>query len=136
MRGIPWRLLAAAVVTAVLLDLPFPLAGPLPAWRAVFAWFALAPLLVELLRLPVQWPERGIRWTLGWSLGAGWLAGALWFGANCYWVYDTMHLYGGMGTPLAALSLVMFPIAVLWSRRRGLAAMTSFASRAQSSDSN
>ena len=40
------------------------------------------------------------------------------------------------GGLLNALSLVMFPIAVLWSRRRGCAAMTSFANRAQSSDSN
>lgn len=59
MRGIPWRLLAAGVLTAILLDLPFPLAGPLPAWRTMFAWFALVPLLVGLLRLPGDFPGDG-----------------------------------------------------------------------------
>jgi apolipoprotein N-acyltransferase len=110
MRGIPWRLLAAAVFTAVLLDLPFPLAGPLPPWRAVFAWFGLVPLVVGLLRLPEAAAGRKRRWILGWSLAAGWLCGAVWFGSNCYWVYDTMHQYGGMNGPTAALSLVLFSL--------------------------
>jgi apolipoprotein N-acyltransferase len=110
MRGIPWRLLGLAAGTAVLLDLPFPLAGPLPAWRSIFAWFALVPLLAGILRLPQAFPEEKRRWRLRWAFLAGWLCGALWFGANCYWVYDTMHLYGGMGPALAALSLVLFSL--------------------------
>jgi apolipoprotein N-acyltransferase len=110
MRGIPWRLLGLAVGTAVLLDLPFPLAGPLPAWRSVFAWFALVPLLVGVLRLPQAFPEERRRWRLRWAFLAGWLSGAIWFGANCYWVYNTMHVYGGMNAPLAALSLVLFSL--------------------------
>ena len=28
---------------------PFPLAGPMPAWRSVFAWFALVPLILAAL---------------------------------------------------------------------------------------
>ena len=76
MRGIPWRLLAAGSLTAILLDLPFPLAGPLPAWRTLFAWFALAPLLTGLMRLPQLASEKTLRWILGWSFVAGWLAGA------------------------------------------------------------
>ena len=110
MRGIPWRLLGLAVGTAVLLDLPFPLAGPLPVWRSVFAWFALVPLLVGILRLPQAFPEEKRRWRLRWAFLAGWLSGAIWFGANCYWVYNTMHVYGGMNAPLAALSLVLFSL--------------------------
>jgi len=110
MRGIPWRLLAAGALTAVLLDLPFPIAGPLPIWRTIFAWFALVPLLVAVLRLPEKAEEKSRRWQLGWSLLAGWLCGAIWFGSNCYWVYNTMHVYGGMSAPLAALSLVMFSL--------------------------
>ena len=35
----------AAVLSAGLLELPFPLAGPMPPWRTVFAWFGLVPLL-------------------------------------------------------------------------------------------
>jgi apolipoprotein N-acyltransferase len=110
MRGIPWRLLAAGVLTAVLLDLPFPLAGPLPVWRTIFAWFALVPLILGLLDLPLKEPGRRLRWHLGWSLLAGWLSGAIWFGANCYWVYNTMHVYGQMNAPMAALSLVLFSL--------------------------
>ena len=40
-----WKLWAAAALSAGLLELPFPLAGPLPPWRSVFAWFGLVPLL-------------------------------------------------------------------------------------------
>ena len=110
MRGIPWRLLGLAAGTAVLLDLPFPLAGPLPVWRSIFAWVALVPLLHGILRLPQAFPEEKRRWRLRWAFLAGWLSGAIWFGANCYWVYNTMHLYGGMGPALAALSLVLFSL--------------------------
>ena len=110
MRGIPWRLLAAGALTALLLDLPFPLAGPLPAWRTVFAWFALVPLLVGVLRFAAETDERRLRWRLGWAFLGGWLAGALWFGANGYWVYNTMNLYGGMDKPMAVVCLVAFSV--------------------------
>ena len=110
MRNIPWRLLAAAAFTAALLDLPFPLAGPLPVWRTLFAWFALVPLLVAVLRLPHAFIGHRGRWYLGWSFLAGWLSGALSFGANCYWVYDTMHIYGGLNPPLAVITLVLFSL--------------------------
>ena len=43
-----WKLAAAAALSAGLLELPFPIAGPLPAWRAIFAWFGLVPLLWAL----------------------------------------------------------------------------------------
>jgi apolipoprotein N-acyltransferase len=110
MRGIPWRLLGAGALTAFLLDLPFPLAGPLPEWRTIFAWFALAPLLVVLLRFMAETGGTRLRWRLGWSFLGGWSAGALWFGSNCYWVYNTMHLYGGMDKPMAVVCLVAFSL--------------------------
>ncbi len=100
----------AGALTAFLLDLPFPLAGPLPIWRGIFAWFALVPLLVALLRLPRDFAGRSCRWQLGWSFLAGWFTGAIWFGANCYWVYDTMHLYGGMDKPMAVICLLAFSL--------------------------
>jgi apolipoprotein N-acyltransferase len=110
MRSIPWRLLAAAALSAALLDLPFPIAGPMPPWRAVFAWVALVPLLFGLMRLVGWFPQKKKRWYLVWSMLAGWLCGSLWFGANCYWVYDTMHIYGGMEAPMAVFALIAFSL--------------------------
>ncbi len=43
------RMWAAAVLSAALLELPFPLAGPMPPWRSIFAWFGLVPLLWAVL---------------------------------------------------------------------------------------
>ena len=48
MRLIPIRLWAMAVLAGVLQVLPFPIAGPVPVWRTVFCWVALAPLLKAL----------------------------------------------------------------------------------------
>ncbi len=104
-------MVAGALGTAALLNLPFPIAGPVPIWRTVFAWMALVPLLLALdwLMLPARACRKGCRWPL-WAFGAGWLAGAVWFGVDCSWVYQTMHLYGGMGPGLAAFSLVLFSL--------------------------
>ena len=77
---------------------------------AMFAWTALVGLLVGLLRLPDWEAGHSPGWRVGWSFLAGWLCGAVWFGTNCYWVYDTMHLYGGMNVAMAALSLVLFSL--------------------------
>jgi apolipoprotein N-acyltransferase len=102
--------MAMAAATAVLLDLPFPMAGPLPGWRTAFAWIALAPLLVGLLEMPERYAERRLGWRLRWAFLGGWWCGALWFGLNDYWVYNTMHLYGGMNEAMAALCLVLFSL--------------------------
>ena len=89
-----------AFLSAFLLDLCFPVAGPLPPWRAAFAWFALVPLLYALLS-PGSTGGRHPVWR-----GAllGYLCGVLWYVLNCYWVYQTMTQYaqgvsaaGGVG---------------------------------------
>src|SRR5260370_32776 len=41
--------LGLAVLSALLLNLCFPIAGPLPAWRTIFAWFGAVPLLLALV---------------------------------------------------------------------------------------
>ena len=94
-----WKLWTAAALSAGLLELPFPIAGPLPAWRAVFAWFGLAPLLWAVL---AQGTGRSLR--RGYLLG--YLAGSLWYAGNCYWIYATMHVYGGL-SPLASVLLLI-----------------------------
>jgi apolipoprotein N-acyltransferase len=113
----PW---AASVASAVLLELPFPWNGPMPAWRSLFAWFALVPLLVALLR-GERTPRRGFQ--------LGYLFGVLWVMLNCAWVRDTMMQYGDMppAAPellLLAFSLVLglysgfFGLLLVWVRNR------------------
>ncbi len=104
--------MTAALATALLLHLAFPVAGPMPVWRCLFAWFALVPLLVALVRLafPGDPASRALTLRPLWAFLVGWLCGALWFAVHCSWVDRTMHLYGGMGSALAAISLLLFSL--------------------------
>jgi apolipoprotein N-acyltransferase len=97
-----WKLWAAAVLSAALLELPFPLAGPMPAWRSVFAWFGLVPLLWALLAPACVDGPRPLRR----SFLLGYLCGVLWYAGNCYWVRDVMLQYGDM-PPLAPTLLLL-----------------------------
>jgi apolipoprotein N-acyltransferase len=97
-----WKLWAAAGLSAGLLELPFPFAGPLPPWRSLFAWIALAPLLAALAAAGRQ--PRPLR--RGFQLG--YLCGILWYAGNCYWVRDTMMKYGDMPPLVPELLLLGF----------------------------
>jgi apolipoprotein N-acyltransferase len=99
-----WKLLklwAAVSLSAGLLELPFPLAGPLPAWRSVFAWFGLAPLLWAILSPTGNQKPRSLRV----AFLPAYLCGVLWYAGNCYWVRDVMGQYGDM--PLMAPTLLL-----------------------------
>jgi apolipoprotein N-acyltransferase len=97
-----WKLWGAAALSAGLLELPFPLAGPLPAWRAIFAWFGLVPLLWAILSPACVESPRPLR--RGFLLG--YFCGVLWYAGNCYWVRDTMLHYGDM-PPMAPTLLLL-----------------------------
>ena len=99
-----WKLWVAAVVSAALLELPFPLAGPMPAWRAGFAWFGLTPLLWAVLSC-----GSGPR-PLRRAFLLGYLSGVLWYMGNCYWIYATMHIYGGLPPVVSVLLLVAYSL--------------------------
>jgi len=92
---------AAAVASAGLLELPFPLAGPLPVWRTVFAWFGLVPLLCAILSQRCTDNPRPLRRAFLLS----YLCGVLWYAGNCYWVRDVMLQYGDM-PPMAPTLLL------------------------------
>lgn len=96
-----WKLWAAAALSAGLLELPFPLAGPLPPWRSVFAWFGLVPLLWAILSAAKDGQPRPLRRAFLLS----YLCGVLWYAGNCYWVRDVMLQYGDM--PPAAPTLLL-----------------------------
>ena len=81
-----------AAESGVLLVLPFPLAGPLPHWRAALAWIAFIPLLIALLV-----PRDGFRMAArGANTLLGYFCGVLWYGGTCYWIESTMRLYGNL----------------------------------------
>ncbi len=99
-----WTLLSAALQIVI-----FPLPGLY--W---LSWIALAPLLIALLRThpagALQVDAR-VRLALATPFEGFLLAyacGILWCGGTCYWVFDTMHRYGGLPVPMAALVLILF----------------------------
>ena len=93
-----------AAESGVLLVLPFPVAGPLPHWRAELAWVGLIPLLIALLvrRNGFGWPRLARNTVLGY------FCGILWYGGTCYWIQSTMQLYGNMPRFVAAIMLFLF----------------------------
>jgi apolipoprotein N-acyltransferase len=92
MRTIPAKAWALTVLSAMLQLLPFPLAGPVPLWRRAFCWICLVPLLVALSTKDKQ----GRRLRLGQMALLGYLCGCLWYAGNCYWIYQTMNIYGSI----------------------------------------
>jgi len=99
------------VLSAALQILIFPLPG-----LYFLSWFALAPLMVALLRArpvgdlefddsPKFQPASPIQAFL-----LAYACGILWYMGTCYWIYDTMHQYGGISPPLALLILFLFSL--------------------------
>ncbi len=76
----------------------------MPAWRAAFSWIALTPFLYALNKFD----SSGNLLTPRHGTALGYLCGVLWYLGNCYWVYQTMYLYGGLGKPIAAVILFLF----------------------------
>ena len=101
-RAASWKWWAAAGLSAGLLELPFPLAGPLPPWRSVFAWFGLIPLLWAILSSQENESPKPLRRAFLLSYACG----VLWYAGNCYWVRDVMLQYGDM-PPLAPELLLL-----------------------------
>ncbi len=101
-RLLPTTLLA--LLSGFLLNLPFPIAGPLPPWRATFAWIALIPLIYALLAPKYAAHPRYLRR----SALVAYLGGMLWYTLNCYWIYQTMHIYGGVPAAGAMGILILY----------------------------
>jgi apolipoprotein N-acyltransferase len=106
MRSISSRLWLLAIGSALLQDLPFAIAGPVPAWRRAFCWFALTPLVVAILSKN----RAGAALRPAQSALLGYGCGIIWYLANCYWIYQTMYLYGGLPKPVAFGILILFSL--------------------------
>jgi len=100
-----WKYWAAAGLSAGLLELPFPLAGPMPPWRSMVAWFALAPLIWAVIRVAEESPR-----PLRSAFLVGYVCGVLWYEGNCYWIYDTMLIHGGLSPVVSALLLIGYSL--------------------------
>ena len=96
-------------ISSVLQILIFPLPG-----LYVLSWVAFAPLLVALLRarpggaLEIVGSPRLQPASPGQAFLLAYVSGILWYAGTCYWIYNTMHQYGGLSTPLALLALLLF----------------------------
>jgi len=101
-----WRF---ALLSAVLQVIIFPL--PNLYW---LSWIAVAPLIVAILRaqtpetLQLEGKERRVAATPWQGFLLAYICGILWFAGTCYWVFDTMHRYGGLSIPVALLMLIAF----------------------------
>ena len=80
------------------------------------SWIAVAPLIVAILRarapetlqLQLDDQARLLPATPLQGFVLGYVCGILWFAGTCYWIFDTMHRYGGLPVPVAVLALVLF----------------------------
>jgi len=106
MRRIPVQYFALTALSAALQLLPFPIAGPVPLWRTAFAWIALLPLLYALLGRDGDSRPLSILQ----CAALGYLCGILWYAGNCYWIYQTMYLYGGLPKPVSLGILLLFAL--------------------------
>jgi apolipoprotein N-acyltransferase len=99
------------LISAVLQVAIFPL--PNFYW---LAWIAVTPLIVAILRarapetLQLQLDDQAhlLPATPRQGFVLGYLCGILWFAGTCYWIFDTMHRYGGLPVPAAVLALILF----------------------------
>ncbi|WP_158615506.1 apolipoprotein N-acyltransferase [Acidipila sp. EB88] len=98
--------LALAALSAVLLNFAFPVAGPMPPMRAVLSMVALLPMLVAVIGAGAARAARPLRE----AALCGYTTGALWYGMNCYWIYATMHQYGGLPPWVSAGIVVLFSL--------------------------
>ena len=97
------------ILSALLQVLIFPLPG-----LYVLSWFALAPLVVALLRtrpageLEINDKVKLQAATPGQAFVLAYVCGILWYAGTCYWIYNTMHEFGGLSAPLALFALFLF----------------------------
>lgn len=91
-----WLHLVGAVLAGVVQTAAF---APQAGW-----WWQPLALAALLALAEGRRPARAA--ALGWAFGVGWLASGLW------WLYISMHRYGGLPAPLAALAVLALAAAL------------------------
>ncbi|AZY51747.1 apolipoprotein N-acyltransferase [Bordetella avium] len=109
-----WPLAGLLALAGVLHALSFA-PGPLPSWS--LAWVQVFMLAV-LAHAVLQAPTRRAAWLRGWGFSS------VSFTVGLYWLYISMHDYGGLAAPLAAAGvlllsvfLALFPATAGWLAR-------------------
>jgi apolipoprotein N-acyltransferase len=99
------------LLSAALQIFIFPLPG-----LYVLSWVALTPLIVAILHartpdtLQLDESQKLIPANLWQGFLLGYVCGIVWYVGTCYWVYDTMHEYGGLSAPIALFVLLLFAL--------------------------
>ena len=106
MRSMSFRQWTLLFLSAALQIVCFPVAGPAPLWRSLLGWICLAPFLLAILG-----PNRNrISARPAQAALLGYVCGVLWYAGNCYWIYQTMYLYGGIPKPASLGILILFSL--------------------------
>ena len=98
-------------LSAALQILSFPLPG-----IYVLSWIALAPLVIAVFHartpdtIQLDESQKLIPATPIQGFLLGYACGVIWYIGTCYWVYDTMHQFGGLSAPIAAFVLLLFAL--------------------------
>jgi apolipoprotein N-acyltransferase len=100
-----------AVLSGVLQIVIFPLPS-----LYMLSWVAVTPLLVavlhareaDTLQLSNSPGLKLVPANFGQGFLLGYLSGIIWYAGTCYWVYDTMHQYGGLSAAAALGVLILF----------------------------
>jgi apolipoprotein N-acyltransferase len=109
MLGISRRAWLLVVLSAILQVVIFPLEN-----LYVLGWVAIVPLLVAIFqaRRPGPLQLQGVQTFVAANAKQGFLlgyaCGILWYAGTCYWVFNTMKQYGGIGTLGAFGLLILF----------------------------
>ena len=99
------------LLSAALQIVIFPLPGLY--W---LSWVAVTPLLIALLRtsapdtLQIDAGVHRVPATPWQAFLLSYLCGVLWYVGTCYWIFDTMHRYGGIVFPAALAILILFSL--------------------------
>jgi len=109
MLGISRRAWLLAVLSAILQVIIFPLEN-----LYVLGWVAITPLVVAIFQgqrpgpLQLQGVEKFVPANAKRGFLLGYACGILWYAGTCYWVFNTMKQYGGIGTLGAFGLLILF----------------------------
>ncbi|MFI5108207.1 MAG: apolipoprotein N-acyltransferase [Terriglobales bacterium] len=112
MPRIPKRAWLLTILSGILQVLVFPS----PALYFL-CWVALTPLLIAIIgpanqQLFHDGNGRELSsTTLGQGLLLGWVNGVLFYAGTCFWIFHTLHVFGGMSDGLAGLLMALFLLA-------------------------